>query len=63
VPPPALGVGSGFGMLHLLDDMPAKVNGIAHNLEAKRMVGHSGDDSQVALGATRNHNVVIVQAG
>src|SRR5215831_10013347 len=63
VPPPTLGVSSSFGMLHLLDDMLAKINSIAHNLEAKRMVGHSGDDSQVALGATRNHNAVIVQAG
>src|SRR5215469_12824204 len=63
VPAPTLGVSSSLGMLHLVDDMLAKINGIAHNLEAKRMVGHSGDDSQVALGATRNHNVVIVQAG
>src|SRR5215469_2486422 len=63
VPAPTLGVRSGLGMLHLLDDMLAKINSITHNLEAKRMVGHSGDDSQVGLGATRNHNVVIVQAG
>ena len=63
VPAPTLGVSGSLGMLHLVDDMLAKINGIAHDLEAKRMVGHSGDDSQVALGATRNHNVVIVQAG
>jgi hypothetical protein len=42
--------------------MLAKVNGIAHDLEAKRMVGHSGDDPQVALGATGNHDMVVMQA-
>jgi hypothetical protein len=62
VPAPAIGITSRLGMLHLVDDMLAKVNGIAHNLETKRMVGHSGDDPQVGLGATGNHDVVVMQA-
>src|SRR5215469_11632636 len=55
VPLPAIGVGSGFGMFHLMDDMLTQLNGIAHDLETKRMIGHSGDDAQVALGTARNH--------
>src|SRR5215471_10086175 len=62
VPAPALVVSSSLGMLHLVDDMLTQVNGIAHDLEAKRMVGHTGDDAQVALGTAGNHDVVVVQA-
>src|SRR5262249_30026731 len=62
VPAPAIGVSSDLGMLHLVDDMLAEIDGIAHDFEAKRMVGHSGDDAQVALGTTGNHHVVVVQA-
>src|SRR5262249_41218246 len=57
VPAPAIGVGSSLGMLHLVNDMLAELDGIAHDLEAKRVVGHSGDDPQVALGTTGNHDV------
>src|SRR5262249_53706944 len=62
VPATAIGVSGSLGMLHLVDDMLAQIDGIAHDLEAKRMVGHSGDDAQVGLGTTGNHDVVVLQA-
>src|SRR5262245_49447298 len=62
MPTPAIGVSSSLGMLHLVDDMLAQIDGIAHDLEAKRVIGHSGDDAQVALGTTRNDDMVVVQA-
>src|SRR5262249_48602517 len=61
VPTPAIGVTSSLGMLHLMDDMLPQIDGIAHDLEAKRMVGHARDDAQVALGTTSNHDMVVVQ--
>src|SRR5262249_29908659 len=62
VPAPAIGVSRSFGVLHLVDDMLTQLYGVAHDLEAKRMVGHTWDDAQVALGTTGNHNMVVGQA-
>src|SRR5262249_33814465 len=62
VPAPLIRISGGLGMLHLMDYMLAKFNGIPHNLEAKCMVGHSRDNAQVTLGTTGNHDMVVVQA-
>jgi hypothetical protein len=61
VPTALIGVCSSLRMLHLMDDMLAEIDGISHDLKAKRMVGHSWDDTQVAFRATGNHQMVVVQ--
>ncbi len=62
IPAAAIGITRGLGIFHLMDDMLAKINGIAHNLEGKSVFAHSGDDSQIAFRAAGNHDVVVVQA-
>src|SRR6266478_6516875 len=42
MPLPSIDVTRGLGIFHLMDDVLAKSNGIAHNLEGKYMLGHSG---------------------
>ena len=61
VPTALIGISCSLGMLHLVDDMLAKINRISHDLKAKRMVGHSWDDTQAGFGAAGNHQMVVVQ--
>jgi hypothetical protein len=62
VPTALIGIRSSLGMLHLMDDMLAEINRISHDLKAKRVVGHSWNDTQVAFGAAGNHEMIVMQA-
>ncbi len=42
--------------------MLAKIEGIAHNLEGKGVLGHSRNDSQVAFRPAGDNDVVVMQA-
>jgi hypothetical protein len=54
----ALGIASGFGLFHSTDDVLAKVDGVAHDLERESMLGHARDDAEVAVRSTRDNQVV-----
>src|SRR4029077_15773021 len=59
---PPIGIAGSFSLFHLTHDMLSKVNGIAHDLEGERMLGHSGDDTEVAFRSAGDHHVIVVQA-
>jgi hypothetical protein len=63
MPTAEIGISRGFGVFHVMDDVLAKIDGVAHDLEGEGVFAHSGNDSQIAFGATGDHDVVIVQAG
>ncbi len=62
VPAQAIGVARCFSLFQLAYDVLAKVNGVAHDLEGKSMLGHARDDTQVAFRAAGDHDVVVMQA-
>jgi hypothetical protein len=45
----------------LTDDVLAEVDGVAHNFEGESVLGHAGDDGEVAFGATSDDHVVVVE--
>lgn len=56
-----LGIAGGFGLFHLTDDVLAEVDGVAHDLEGESVLGHAGDDAEVAVRATSDGQVIVVQ--
>src|SRR5258706_13577612 len=61
MPTAEIGISRGFGVFHLMDDVLAKIDDVAHDVEGKGVFAHSGEDSQIAFGATGDHDVVVVQ--
>src|SRR6266446_8312584 len=61
MPALAVRVGRCFGLLHLPHDVLAKINGVAHDLEGKSMLGHPGDNAQVTLRSAGDYDLIIVQ--
>jgi hypothetical protein len=49
-------------LLHLSDDVLAELDGIAHDFEGEGVLGHAWNDAEVALGATGDDEVVVVEA-
>jgi hypothetical protein len=56
------GIGGGFGGFHLADDLLAKGDSVAHDFEGEGMIGHSGDDGEIAFRATGDDDMVVLQA-
>ena len=62
MPTAEIWISSGLGALDLADDLLAKLDSVAHDLEGEGVVGHSGDDTEIAFRATGDDNMVVVQA-
>jgi hypothetical protein len=62
MPSAEIGISGGFGGFHLADDLLAKLDSVAHDLEGEGVVAHSGDDAEIAFRATGDDNMIVVQA-
>jgi hypothetical protein len=62
MPSAEIGISGGFGGFHVADDLLAKLDSVAHDLEGEGVVAHSGDDAEIAFRATGDDNMVVVQA-
>src|SRR5208282_1893226 len=62
-PAAAFRIVGGFGTFHLTDDMLAEIDGIAHDFEGEGVLGHAGDDAEVAIRTAGDDHMVVVQAG
>ena len=62
MPSAEIGIRGGFGGFHLADDLLAKLDGVAHDLEGEGVVAHSGDDAEIGLRATGDDDMIVVQA-
>jgi hypothetical protein len=61
-PAASLGISSCFGVFHLTDDVLPEVDRVAHDLESESVVRHARDDPEVAVRATGENNMVVVEA-
>src|SRR5258708_40279736 len=61
MPTAELGIRGGFAGFHLTDDVLAKKDGVAHDLEDEGDVGRPGDKSRSAFGAAGTHSEVVGQ--
>ena len=62
VPPAAVWIARGLGIFHLLHDVLAKIDGVAHDLKREGVIGHSRNNSEIAFRAAGEDYVVVVQA-
>jgi hypothetical protein len=60
VPAPAIWIRRRLGLFHLTHNVLAKINRITHDFERERVLGHSGDNSQVAFGTASNYDMVVM---
>jgi hypothetical protein len=45
----------------LPDDLLAKLDSVAHDLEGEGVVAHSGDDAEIAFRSTGDDDMAVVQ--
>jgi hypothetical protein len=62
MPTTEIRISSGFGEFHLMDDVLAKIDGVAHDFEGEGVIAHSGYDSEIAFRAAGNDDMIVVQA-
>src|SRR5271170_4991565 len=60
-PAAALGIAGGFRLFHSTDDLLAEIDSVAHDFKGEGVLGHAGDDAEVAIRTAGDDHVVVVQ--